>query len=344
MATSLFAAPILPPAGQWFDNSGDPLNGGKVYVYVAGTTSNDTSYPTYDDALAGTNANANPVVLDANGRAQIWLQADRQYKIVVKDSADATTFQTMDDYSPGQGYATPVPSEWVVESRTFAYATTTSFQINSVDVRTTYHKGRRLKVTCSGGTFGATVISSAFVTNTTVTIVSDGGNVLDAGLSAVWYAFTSSNVQTTSVPSVTPPASLVSVYRATNQVIGGAGWTKVQLDTEALDLLGEFDSSTNYRYTPVLQAVGTINQVTHFVAIVTLASSITSCQAAIYRNGSAVVTVQRNSGIAGGTIELSWYEYGPASTGNYYELYVNPSAAVNLTGGSGSTLLQIVRR
>ena len=54
MATALFAAPILPPAGQWFDNSGDPLNGGEVYIYVAGTTTNETSYPTYDDALAGT--------------------------------------------------------------------------------------------------------------------------------------------------------------------------------------------------------------------------------------------------------------------------------------------------
>ena len=33
MATALFAAPMLPPGVQLCDANGDPLNGGKVYVY-----------------------------------------------------------------------------------------------------------------------------------------------------------------------------------------------------------------------------------------------------------------------------------------------------------------------
>ena len=75
----------MPPAAGLFDSSGDPLSGGLVNTYVSGTTTAKNSYPTQDDAVAQTNANANPVVLDSNGRAQIWL--DGVYKVVVTDSA-----------------------------------------------------------------------------------------------------------------------------------------------------------------------------------------------------------------------------------------------------------------
>ena len=85
----------MPPAAGLFDSSGDPLSGGLVNTYVSGTTTAKNSYPTQDDAAAQTNANANPVVLDSNGRAQIWL--DGVYKVVVTDSA-GSTIQTVDEY------------------------------------------------------------------------------------------------------------------------------------------------------------------------------------------------------------------------------------------------------
>ena len=85
----------MPPAVGLFDSSGDPLSGGLVNTYVSGTTDAKNSYPTQDDAAAQTNANANPVVLNARGQAQIWL--DGVYKIVVTDSA-GSTIQTVDEY------------------------------------------------------------------------------------------------------------------------------------------------------------------------------------------------------------------------------------------------------
>jgi hypothetical protein len=85
----------MPPGAGLFDSNGDPLSGGLVNTYVSGTTTAKATYPTQDDAAAQTNANANPVVLDSNGRAQIWL--DGIYKIVVTDSA-AVTIQTIDEY------------------------------------------------------------------------------------------------------------------------------------------------------------------------------------------------------------------------------------------------------
>lgn len=68
---------------QWLDNNGDPLAGGKIDTLEAGTS---TPKATYTDSTEDT-ANANPVVLDSNGRADIWLGTGN-YKLVIKDSDD----------------------------------------------------------------------------------------------------------------------------------------------------------------------------------------------------------------------------------------------------------------
>jgi len=73
-------------ARQFFDDNGDPLSGGKIYSYQAGTT---TPQATYTDSSLVT-PNANPVVLDSAGRASIWLDPSLSYKLVVKTSADVT--------------------------------------------------------------------------------------------------------------------------------------------------------------------------------------------------------------------------------------------------------------
>lgn len=76
---------------QALDNNADPLNGGKVYTYEAGTS---TPKATYTDA-SGSVANSNPVILDSAGRADIWL-GDGGYKFVLKNSADVT-IRTVDN-------------------------------------------------------------------------------------------------------------------------------------------------------------------------------------------------------------------------------------------------------
>lgn len=68
---------------QYLDNNGDPLSGGLVYTYDAGTT---TPKATYTDDTEDT-ANPNPVVLDANGRADIWLGSGN-YKLELRTSAN----------------------------------------------------------------------------------------------------------------------------------------------------------------------------------------------------------------------------------------------------------------
>lgn len=82
---------------QFFDGNGDPLSGGKIYFYRAGTGTPLDTYPTLADALAGTNANSNPVILDANGHpsSDIW-GTDDDYDMVLKTSADVTVYSQED--------------------------------------------------------------------------------------------------------------------------------------------------------------------------------------------------------------------------------------------------------
>lgn len=75
------------PKFQAFDSNGDPLSGGKLYSYISGTTTAKATYPTLADAEAGTNANANPVILDSRGEANVVLTGS--YKLVLKTSADS---------------------------------------------------------------------------------------------------------------------------------------------------------------------------------------------------------------------------------------------------------------
>lgn len=69
--------PIPNPNIQYFDNSGNPLVGGLLYTYIAGTT---TPQATYTDETGGT-PNTNPVVLDSAGRANVWLTPGQSYRL-----------------------------------------------------------------------------------------------------------------------------------------------------------------------------------------------------------------------------------------------------------------------
>lgn len=86
---------MTPPYLEFSDASGNPLSGGKIYTYAAGTT---TPLATYTDA-GGATPNANPVICDSAGRATIFLATSSAYKFIVKDSLD-NTIKTTDNITP----------------------------------------------------------------------------------------------------------------------------------------------------------------------------------------------------------------------------------------------------
>jgi hypothetical protein len=76
------------PKLQFFGTDGLPLVGGKLYTYAAGTT---TPLASYTDHTANT-ANTNPVILDSNGEADVWLPDTTSYKYILKDANDVTLY------------------------------------------------------------------------------------------------------------------------------------------------------------------------------------------------------------------------------------------------------------
>lgn len=74
---------------QYFDWSGRPLSGGKIYFYYSGTS---TPISVYHDA--GVTPMTNPVVLDASGHTKMCGDMDRAYSVNVMDSYGQLTWQT----------------------------------------------------------------------------------------------------------------------------------------------------------------------------------------------------------------------------------------------------------
>jgi hypothetical protein len=68
------------------DTSGNPLVGGKVHTYEAGTTTNKVTWEDADKAVA----EDNPIILDGNGQKEVF--ADGLYRIIVKDADDVTLY------------------------------------------------------------------------------------------------------------------------------------------------------------------------------------------------------------------------------------------------------------
>lgn len=78
------------------DASGKPLDGGKVFTYSAGTT---TEVPMYLDSNKSVPA-TNPIILDSRGRALVF--GDTSYKLIVTDKNDVVQY-TLDSLT----YAIP---------------------------------------------------------------------------------------------------------------------------------------------------------------------------------------------------------------------------------------------
>ena len=88
---------VMPsPYQVVLDGNGDPINGGKIFVYLAGTT---TKTDTFTDSTGAT-ANTNPIRADSAGRFVAFLEGGRAYKFVyaLADDTDPPTspFKTVD--------------------------------------------------------------------------------------------------------------------------------------------------------------------------------------------------------------------------------------------------------
>jgi len=224
MATT-FLSPVGNDAN--FTVSGVPATGYKLFTYLAGTTTKQT---TYQDNAAAT-PNANPILLSSQGYpasggnvVEIWLSQGVTYKFVLAPSTDTdpptSPVWTRDNIS-GENDPTNITAanEWI-QGTTPSFISTTSFSVAG-DLRTIYQIGRRVKTTNSGGTIYSRITNSTFASSiTTVTVVNDSG-VLDSGLTAVSYGILSETnpsiplINNIPIGSVTPSTGAFTSLTAT---------------------------------------------------------------------------------------------------------------------------------
>lgn len=210
----------LAPIGneQQVDANGDPVVGGKIYTYLAGTT---TPAPTYTDDTGGT-PQANPIILNSLGipASPIWLQGGQAYKFAFTDSNDVQTRPTVDDITGINDPAfASTADQWVVYPAAPTFLSATSFSLVG-DQTNIFQVSRRLRTINTGGTTYSTVESAVFGGgNTTVTVKNTSG-VLDSGLSQVSYGLLSSD--NSSIPTSFDGYNIISTPYTRNIVRNGS--------------------------------------------------------------------------------------------------------------------------
>ena len=186
---SVFLSPVGGAGAQFFDNNGNPLTGGKLYTYAAGTT---TPQATYTSA-AGSVFHTNPIILDAAGRvpgsSEIWLTDSQIYKFVLKDSNDvllATWDQITGvnsnfvNYTSETEVQTATAGQTVFTLTTMSYAPGTGSLTVYVDGVNQYEGTSYLETDSTTVTFLAGLHVGALVKFTTA--VQTTGNATDASM------------------------------------------------------------------------------------------------------------------------------------------------------------------
>lgn len=209
------------PKFQAFDSDGVPLALGKVYTYESGAST--TPLATYTDSTGNT-ANANPVILDSRGEANIWFTTASEYRIVLKTSADATLY-TIDNVA---GAVTP--------SAYFATLMSSTQRSEVFD-----------DVVAEGGTITGTVLMSGAAVNFAagVTVASATSTPIGAAasnnvtVSGVATITSFDNVSSGIVRYVTFSGILTLTHNATSLILPtGANITTAAGDTAAFQSLG----------------------------------------------------------------------------------------------------------
>lgn len=103
-----------------------------------------------------------------------------------------------------------------------------------------------------------------------------------------------------------------SAYQSSSQSISSSVYTKVQFQTEEFDTNNNFDSTTNYRFTPTVAGYYQVN------AAINPATTTTTTIISLYKNGSGYKNIQTSASSSGMGISALIYCNG---TTDYIETY-----------------------
>ena len=245
---SVFLSPVYGAGAQLFTNQGVVLSGGKVYVYVANST---TAADTWTTAAASVK-NSNPIVLDTAGRTpqEIWLLGGVLYKFVVTDSVGNQIGQTW-DYIQGVNDTAYSVSQWQASGFTPSYVSATSFTTVG-DSTGTFQVGRRTQSVVTAGTAYSTIKSATYSAGTTTIVLINDSLTLDNGLSSANVALLTprnSSLGMTAVSSGTAP--LLLAVKTTAGSLALATPAPIVFGSGVTDVWGAYNATTGVFTAPI---------------------------------------------------------------------------------------------
>lgn len=162
----------MPLVKQQFNQNGSPLSGGKLFVYNAGTTTKAT---TFTDS-SGSVPNTNPIILDSNGQASVWLSPTQFYKFVLSPPTDSdpptNPYWTVDNVSAPSPVAVGNMTDEKGSGGNFGFVAGVDFvagTTTSLTLSQNYGTSENLWVAFDGTEQGADTFSLGGTNNETLT-------------------------------------------------------------------------------------------------------------------------------------------------------------------------------
>lgn len=185
----------------------------------------------------------------------------------------------------------------------------------------------------TAGVTGLSISSAQVVTLANALAVTSGGTgvTTSTGTGAVVLG-TAPTITGATITVAATAAPAFSAYKATNQSITSATFTKMVMDTEDFDTNSNFDSTTNYRFTPTVAG--------YYEVTVQLNPNTTTTitYPHIYKNGAAVKSRIITATNAAVNVTALIYMNGSSDYLEFYGYLTGTTPAT--VGGSTSTYFQ----
>lgn len=253
------ASLLINPKLQFFDDNGDPLVGGKLYAYEAGTS---TPQDTYTDQ-AGASPNDNPIILDSRGECSVWLD-DANYKFTLYDADDnliwtednVSTFAdasvTTDKIADEAVTTAKIEDEGVTTAK-IADLNVTAAKLANNAVTVSKLPDVNYGITDSSGTF-TNASGETDVTNLSQEITTNGRPVL-IFLQPYWASVVDASYIGASDTSSAGATAYIGIYRDSTQLadinlgvtIASSGSPSIQIPPGSVTFLDEPSAGT-YTY------------------------------------------------------------------------------------------------
>jgi len=316
------------PVMRFYDNNNNPLAGGQLYTYQAGTS---TPAATFTDSTAVTQ-NPNPVVMNARGEASVWFSPTQAYKLVLKD-ASANTIWTVDQVTSPAPVAVGNMTDEKGAGGTAGFAANVDFTpgtTTSLTLSTNYGSASNLWVAFDGAEQGADNYSLSGTTLTFNSAIPTGVNkvYVKGGTALSVGVVSDSSVQSGSklynrITDLVDVKDLGAIGNGTNNDSGAFSANVSAFYIGASS--GDYLINQNTIVTADMWFMGGIITVPTGVTL-TINGSVIAPSKVIFQ-GAGTVVINR------GIIDVAWFDGTDASTKTAFCL-----RGVSNTNGTGKTL------